>query len=208
MIARKSDGFDPSAAMRRVGHALVSARARAIMSIGIVLGLGAVGTLAAWSDTSVATSGQFETGTIDIKLDGVDNNPASISTGLKKAAMLPGDAVSASFVVQNQGSVVFTYTIGASMTDAPFGQLLVLEAYAGTTCTGTVLGTRTGLTTSTQPFVVSGTTPLTRPNVAAKVGATPGADPLCISATMPSSAILPGTVRTGTISLTFTATST
>lgn len=207
-MARRSGGFDPSNAVRRVGHALVSARARAIMSTGIVLGLGAVGTLAAWSDTSVAKSGQFKTGTIDIMLDGVANNPASISTGLKKASMLPGDAVSAAFVVQNQGSVVFTYTIGASMTDAPFGQLLVLEAYAGTTCSGTVLGTRTGLTTSTQPFVVSGTTTLTRPNVAAKVGATPGADPLCISVRMPSTATLPGTVRTGTISLTFTATST
>ncbi|MCZ4080475.1 TasA family protein [Rhodococcus sp. H36-A4] len=207
-MARRSDGFKPSNALRRIGRALIGARGRAIMSIGIVLGLGAVGTLAAWSDTSVATSGEFKTGKIDIMLDGVDNNPTSISTGLTKAAMVPGDTVSASFVVQNQGSVVFTYTIGASMTDAPFGQLLKLEAYAGASCSGTALGTRAGLTTSAQPFIVSGTTPLTRPNVAAKVGATPGADPLCISVTMPSNATLPGTARTGTISLTFTATST
>ncbi|MBM4510160.1 hypothetical protein GS425_01005 [Rhodococcus hoagii] len=31
-------------------------RTRAVASLGIVLGLGAIGTLAAWSDTATATS--------------------------------------------------------------------------------------------------------------------------------------------------------
>ncbi|NKU63947.1 hypothetical protein GS891_12655 [Rhodococcus hoagii] len=41
---------------------MTGSRTRAVASLGIVLGLGAIGTLAAWSDTATATSGVFSTG--------------------------------------------------------------------------------------------------------------------------------------------------
>lgn len=209
-MSRHSDSTGPKAVLHRIGAALISARARAIMSIGIVLGLGAVGTLAAWSDTATATSGEFKTGFIDIKLDGADTNPTSISTGLTKTNMIPGDTVNASFVVQNQGSVPFSYGISASMTDAEFAGKLELRAFLGSTCTGTAVGARLPLATTEEPLTTGGTNAtaaLDRPNIAAKVGTNPGQDPLCISVTMPSSATSPQTVRTGTITLKFTATS-
>lgn len=76
---------------RLVGGA-TSGRARAIMSVGIVLGLGAVGTLAAWTDNATATSGVFSTGSIEMKLNGDPGDPTAYGfTALTKTGMMPGD---------------------------------------------------------------------------------------------------------------------
>ncbi|NKW63306.1 hypothetical protein GS937_02055 [Rhodococcus hoagii] len=49
---------------------MTGSRTRAVASLGIVLGLGAIGTLAAWSDTATATSGVFSTGSVSLTLNG------------------------------------------------------------------------------------------------------------------------------------------
>ncbi|MGV8873903.1 MAG: SipW-dependent-type signal peptide-containing protein [Rhodococcus sp. (in: high G+C Gram-positive bacteria)] len=208
-MARHGSGFDASSVLRRIGLALISARARAIMSIGIVLGLGAVGTLAAWSDTATATSGTFTTGKLDIKVGNpaVDNNPPAFSTSLTNAAIFPGDTVAAGLLVTNAaGSVANTYTISVLASDATLGNLLNSSVHSGSpvsgACSGSPVSTVTGLGTSklfqqTTPTVGNLTRTLT-------VGQT---DQLCISVTMPSTAVSPATPATGTITYTLTATS-
>lgn len=175
------------------------------MSIGIVLGLGAVGTLAAWSDTSTATSGVFTTGSIDLKLGepfpGADNTTL---TALGNNAIVPGNTVSAPLKVNNNGSVPFSYTIAVAASNAALGGLLNSTVYAASTCTAGALSTVQALTPSKlfqQTTLPAGN--LTRGPIA------PGAfDQLCISITMPSTATAPSTPATGTVSYTFQATST
>lgn len=197
------NGFAPRTILRRIGAALIGARTRAIMSIGIVLGLGAVGTLAAWSDTSSATSGAFTTGTIDIKVGdpAVDNNPTTFATTLTKTDILPGQTVSAPLQVTNSGTVGFTYTIAASTNNGTLGALLNTAVYAGAACTGTPLSTITGLTVAPQNFQ-SSSVALSRP-----IGVGDPADNLCFSVTMPSTATSPATPITGTVTYSLAATS-
>ena len=204
MARHSSDGtFAPRTMLRRIGTALIGARARAIMSIGIVLGLGAVGTLAAWSDTSSATSGAFTTGTIDIKVGepAVDNNPPIFATTLTKTDILPGETVSAPLRVTNSGTVGFTYTIAVATNNGTLGALLNTAVYAGTACTGTPLSTITGLTVATQNFQ-SNSVALSRP-----IGVGDPADNLCFSVTMPSTATAPASPITGTVTYSLLATS-
>lgn len=198
-MARHGSGFGGSSVLRRIGLALISARARAIMSIGIVLGLGAVGTLAAWSDSATATSGVFTTGSIDIKLGdpapGVDNNPNAFSTALKNEAIVPGNVVSAPLLVRNSGTVPFNYTLSVVASNTGIGALLNSSVFAAATCGGTALSTVTGLGT---------TTLFTNFPRSIAVGAT---DQLCISVTMPSGTAVPALGATGTVTYTLLATS-
>ncbi|CCQ14925.1 putative uncharacterized protein [Rhodococcus sp. AW25M09] len=210
-MARHGSGFGPSSVLRRIGLALISARARAIMSIGIVLGLGAVGTLASWSDSATATSGVFTTGKIDIKLGNPaeDNDPLAFKTSMKKVDLFPNDTRSANLIVSNSGSVGFTYSIMATVISTTgLGTLLNSSVYLGsadgtnTGCSGTLLSTVTGLSTpqtfshQDRSIVGQGTTlPLPAP-------VTEG---LCFVVKMVGAA--PSTPATGTITYTLTATS-
>ena len=63
-------------------------RTRAVLSLGMVLGLGAVGTMAAWSDSATATTGMFSTSSVQLKVD--NQRPAHQFTELKRNSMLPG----------------------------------------------------------------------------------------------------------------------
>lgn len=92
-----------------------SGRVRALLSLGMVLGLGTVGTLAVWSSNAEATTGIFSTGSIDLKLDESDGptaNPYAF-TALKMSTMIPGRSVAAVLPVQNRGSVKFDYSATA-----------------------------------------------------------------------------------------------
>ncbi|MGB7363382.1 MAG: TasA family protein [Rhodococcus sp. (in: high G+C Gram-positive bacteria)] len=180
---------------------LTSARVRALLSLGIVFGLGSVGTMAAWSDTSTATTGTFTTGFIDLKLDGADNAPAAFTTAMTAAAMVPGTTVRTSLTVQNQGTVAFNYDVQARASAAPIGLLLRVALSTGS-CPGSEFASKTGLTTTDQQVSAS------RGPVPAKVGSTPGTEALCVAVSIPSTAALPTTPVSGTVTFTFTATST
>lgn len=201
-MSRHGSDFGSSSVLRRIGLVLISARARAIMSIGIVLGLGAVGTLAAWSDTATATSGVFTTGRLDIKVGdpAVDNNPTAFSTTLANPAIFPGDTVAAGLLVSNAtGSVANTYTVSVVASNAALGNRLNSSVHtglpSGSACSGAAISTVTGLETS-KPFPA-----LNRPL------AVNGSDQLCISVTMTAGA-QPTPALSGTITYTITATST
>ncbi|MBY6412560.1 hypothetical protein HQ346_11465 [Rhodococcus sp. BP-252] len=186
----------------RVGAAVISARARAIMSIGIVLGLGAVGTLAAWSDTSTATSGTFTTGTIDITIGDTAPGADNVTlTSLSSTGIAPGNTVSAPLTVRNNNSVPFTYTISVVASNATLGALLNTSVYAGSACTGTALSTVSGLSPSKFFQQASPAGNLSRPL------ARNATDPLCISVTMPSTATAPATPASGTLTYSLVATS-
>lgn len=127
-----------------------SVRLRALLSAGMVLGLGAVGTLAAWTDESTATA-TFSAGTLDLKLrslpDGTLADTVAMTT-LDMAAMYPGASKAAMVAVSNSGTVPLSYTLSGTATGT-LGAALRVSIYAGGTasnnaavgsCSGTLVG--------------------------------------------------------------------
>lgn len=197
-------------------------RACAIASLGMVLGLGAVGTLAAWSDTASATTGQFSMASVDVKIAPGGQHPTLAFTSLNKINLGKGDSTAAMLPVKNTGATNFTYTMkavpadagtfvpsaaanvpaGAIPSAASFASNLTVTVYAGgtsdgTTCTGTQIGTAGSLTLGT-PFNLISTgrpIPATFPVTSAST------DNLCIKVTLSSSA--PATARMAAVSLDF-----
>jgi predicted ribosomally synthesized peptide with SipW-like signal peptide len=136
----------------RARELMSGGKPRAIASLGIVLGLGAIGTLAAWSDSATATSGVFSTGSVDLRLNGDQGNPNAYAfANLTKTGMMPGTSVAATLPVQNTGTVPFNYTMVANSTSSVLApQLKVLVSTGtsnGTACSGgTVIANNVPLT--------------------------------------------------------------
>ncbi|WP_137723399.1 hypothetical protein [Prescottella subtropica] len=183
------------ARMRRV---LGSGRVRAALSLGMVLGLGSVGTMAAWSTTATATSGAFGTATstpIAVKLGPSGQASKEFPfAALTKGGLLPGSSVDAVLPVQNTGDTAFTYGMTAQAAgDAAVAGQITISVYPGNTCTGTALGSG--------DLSVARTVVTNRGVVAA--GAT---DNLCVRATAGNS--LTKTMQNKSITVKFTVTAT
>ena len=128
-----------------------SIRLKALLSLGMVLGLGAVGTLAAWTDESTATA-TFSAGTLDLKLGSLPGGPFTDTvalTTLDMPAMYPGVSKAGMVSLSNSGTVPLAYTLSGAATGT-LGAALKVSVYAGGaasndattgTCSGTLLGT-------------------------------------------------------------------
>jgi predicted ribosomally synthesized peptide with SipW-like signal peptide len=199
---------------------------RAILAGGLVLGVGAAVTLAAWNDSEYAT-GTFTAGTFDLEgsTDGstfANHNPSDTLHAPSSAATLsftappsaltlsPGDAVAAPFSVRlaagttNNGDVVIgTPTTTGTTTGLTYE---IVRLAAATACTtSSVDSTGTSLITAGTPITaVAGpnTFALTKGATAAVAGA---AQLLCIKVTA-GATVAQG--QTGTVTWKFTATST
>lgn len=98
---------------RRRSRSLALRRIRAVLAGGLVLGIGATGTLAAWTDPEQATA-TFTAGVFGIQ--GSTNGgatwaehpttPAALTFSAPATAMLPGDTVYARFSVRTTSSSV------------------------------------------------------------------------------------------------------
>lgn len=157
---------------------------RALLSLGIVLGLGTTGTLAYFSDEATVTAGSFTSGKLDLTLDQASGGSATIGqngsyakTALAIAGMIPGESVAADISVKNNAGVPFTYKASGKLdagstfpTTAPVK--LTFAVYPGTasntgtqaagnrvgTCTGTALFAAAALTTTAQDVIASART--------------------------------------------------
>ena len=166
------------------------------LAAGMLFGLGAVVTTAAWTDQATATSGTFSVGTIDLKLSGADNNPATFATAFTATAMAPGTTVSAALVVQNAGTIPFTYTMSGTATNnasGAIGDVLALEVRPGT-CPSAAANV---VTTGKLTFGAVAMGPL----------AASGTQTLCFKATLPSGAASTLQSTSTTATFTFVATS-
>ena len=86
-------------AVRRV---LCSARVRAALSLGVVLGLGVTGTYAYWTDGVTIAGTSLTAGSIDLKVNGSDT--VTGYTSLNISAMVPGNSTAAVLTVSNSGA--------------------------------------------------------------------------------------------------------
>lgn len=167
----------------RLRQGLRSAPVRALLSLGVVLGLGAVGTLAYWTDAATLTGGTFQAGTLDIKLGGADNDPTAFTTSFAMSNMQPGDSKSATVAVQNAGSLDFTYTATGTATGG-LASSLVFRVVPGGTSTGTACtgGTQTynAALSTTATGVITANRPL------ARSGQPGDSESFCVVATIPT----------------------
>lgn len=119
---------------RRVLRALTSARSRAILTLGVVLGLGAVGTMAYWTDDAAVATGGFTAGTLNLQVDGANEGKPTpyVANQLTAANLAPGESIAAAFTVNNAGSVGFTYTATGAAAGT-LGPSLRFAVYSGAT---------------------------------------------------------------------------
>jgi len=198
---------DTTSRRGRVLRGLRSRRTRALLSTGVVLGLGSVTTLAYWTDSATLTGGTFASGTIDLRLDGSDTDPASFSTAFAMSAMSPGQSKAVVVPVQNNGSVTVTYVAsGIANNIAPNAGTLASLLDFKVVPLGTVGGSSPAQTcTGTASFtgaLASSTSVITTARTLA-----PGAsENVCIQATLPTGTTT-GQNNTANAVFTFTATS-
>lgn len=194
-------------ALRMLWKACASTKIRAILSLGMALGLGAVGTLAAWSDTASATSGAFVIGSVDMKVNGGDSYAF---TTLGMTGMTPGSSKAAMLTVSNTGSLAVTYLAKASSPGilAPYlrvsvhaGGSATNTSTTGTCSSTTVVGTTVTPTTSPGATVFSA-----RPLAGTPVGGSIATDSLCVLVSLVNTTPITMENKSSVLTLAFTGT--
>ncbi|MFA3896603.1 SipW-dependent-type signal peptide-containing protein [Rhodococcus qingshengii] len=183
---------------------MTSTRFRALLALGMVLGVGGVTTLAAWTSSATATSGNITTGSINLQLNSTAQPTLTKSLNfseLGKSGMIPGDSNTALIKVNNLGTaatVPLKYTITSTSDGALTTSLRMTVSSNGTVankCTdGTNVVSSLALTLTANQAIGSPDRPLA-------VGAT---ENLCVSVQLPTTPT-PPTNSTSNIVLTFTA---
>jgi hypothetical protein len=170
-----------------------SARCRAVLSIGALLGIGTATAAAQWTGGATA-SATFSTGSIDLRLGSaqVDSGPAETAT-LALADMVPGSSVTTALPIRNVGTYPFAYSM-ATVASGALASGLRLSVYANTTCAGSP----TVVDNAALTAAAFAGRPLT-----GSAGATP-AETLCFRVTLPADAA--GTLQGATATATFTFT--
>lgn len=203
---------------RRIGARLVAAvrsrRGRALLSLGMALGLTSVNTLAYWTDQAQMSGGTIQSGSLDLLIldgqlagqGGSVANPAMATT-----AMIPGESFAFTVPVQrraNTAGFALTATATAAGTLASHVQWAVFEGSAGTqstnanglrttTCSGTQLSNGVTLGSTAQPVIASAS--------AVNFGGPVFSKNICVRVTLPSTASNAAQGLTATATFTFTA---
>jgi predicted ribosomally synthesized peptide with SipW-like signal peptide len=186
-----------------------SGRIRALLSLGIALGLGAVGTFAFWTDDVVISGSTFTAGTLDLK---VNNSDAYATTTLGMTAMVPGNTSAELLTIKNAGTAALKYTLvgGLTGTDAALYNtlgVLKLTILSGATISGT--GNAATCTGGTSVYTATALTNVTTTAIiATRRGpiAAAGTEVLCFQVTFDAGAST--TLQGKTATATFTATGT
>jgi predicted ribosomally synthesized peptide with SipW-like signal peptide len=185
---------------RRSGRWWSSVQIRAVLSLGLVLGVGSAGTFAYWTDEATVTGLTITAGTLDLELQ--DDADDSVSfTSLNISTMIPGQSVAGVLKVENVGNVGFTYTAATSVSNSTLASALDVKVTNGAvsgsspsaTCSGTQLS-GTGSTLS-QALVSTG-----------RSLAASASENLCIQVSMPSGASSSLQGLSTNVTYTFTAT--
>ena len=175
----------------REGKRLRSRRIRALLAGGLVFGVGATMTLAAWNDSEYGTA-TFTAGRFDIvgATDGTTfsshpvGTPAALSFSTPFSAMAPGNTVYALFSVRTANpSVAGTLQLSVTSTAGTgLGTYLRygVRSISGTTCNGTTYSAGTSVVPDNSTMATGGTGTQA---VAANGGTTVN---YCIAVTLPA----------------------
>jgi predicted ribosomally synthesized peptide with SipW-like signal peptide len=186
-----------------------SVRIRALLGLGVALGIGATGTFAYWTDDVTITGSSFTAGTLDLRVNDVDGYA---TTMLSMPSMVPGNTSAEVLTVKNFGTAALKYSMvgGQTGTDATAysaAAALKLSIVSGGAKNGTgSSSTCTGGTTIVNAVALTGTTTTL---IIPKRGplATTGTEALCFQVTFDAAAptALQGTTATATFTVTGTS---
>lgn len=122
-------------------------RTRALLSLCVLLGFGAVGTGAYWTDSATLATGSVDSGEMHIDLgSNVKAKPESVSFNLSATgtnALYPGKSIANTIAVTNNSTVTglaFTYRVQASATGPLASALLLTVSRGGSASSGTCSG--------------------------------------------------------------------
>ncbi|MEO6470749.1 MAG: TasA family protein [Aeromicrobium sp.] len=187
-----------------------SGRIRAILSLGVALGLGTAGTFAYWTDDVVISGTAFTAGTLDLQ---VNNADSYATTTLSMAAVVPGNTSAQVLTLKNNGTAPLKYTLTGGLTGTDAGAYNTAGALKLTvTVGGTVSGSGSSATcsagTSTLVNAVALTSTTSTALIATRQGpiAAAGTQALCFQVTFDVAAVT--TLQGKTATATFTATGT
>ncbi|ALG85704.1 SipW-dependent-type signal peptide-containing protein [Gordonia phthalatica] len=194
----------------RLGE-LAWTRTRAVLSLGMVFGLGAVGTMAAWSDTATATTGMFSTGSVNVELKLNSQHPTYAFEALDKLNLARGASVAGMLPVNNTGDADFDYVAKAVTADqgtagygsanaGVFAQNLTVTVFSGGTTDG---ATCSGGTQISSNALALGTTDIVSTSRRIAVGDT---DRLCFQVALEADAPLAARMSALSVGFQFAAT--
>lgn len=198
-------------------------RTRALLCLGVLLVLGAVGTTAYWTDEAIVNGGTISAGTMDLQLQTPSSGTtwlhqgtgtSTTDTTLAIANLTPGESQAFDFAARNVGNTPFTYQTSVAragtwgFVDSASGSPITVRFYAGAsarasndpayprsgTCTGTAQGAGDERVGPT-PSTVVPSRPL----------ATGSSEQLCVVVAMAGDAVTANQGQQGSLQLTFTA---
>lgn len=198
----------------RIGRVMRSTRTRALLSLGLVLGLTSVSTLAYWTDEAQLTTGTIQSGSLDMLiLDGkLEGQGGSVTnTAMSASSMIPGETFAFTVPVQRKANTAgfsLTATATAAGAVSPHLQWAVFEGTAGTqstsangirtnTCSGTQLSAGVTLDATAKPVITS--------SAPVNLGGSTYSKNLCVRVTMPATTGNGAQGTSGTATFTFTA---
>jgi predicted ribosomally synthesized peptide with SipW-like signal peptide len=179
-------------------------RVQALLALGVLALPASVGTFAFWTDDVVITGATFSTGTLDLRVNGLDT--VTGYTTMNLTTMVPGNSTAGVLTVRNNGSAPLKYTAVTAATNADAKNLrgaLVVKVTGDTTVTGSApSATCAGTALSGTTTVLNGGLVTTGRLLA---GATE--EKLCVQVTLPSGAASSLQGATTDVTFTFTGTS-
>jgi predicted ribosomally synthesized peptide with SipW-like signal peptide len=177
---------------------------KALLSMGVLVGLGAVSTLAAWTGSATATS-TISAGTISLGAGATSGSVQASYPVLTGTNWYPGMSQAAVVVVKNTGSLAAPYSIAGSVAETGAGALG--NGLNVVVTNGAVSGTSPLATCTPGTFQMTKAAGAAFPAAVARPSLAPGAsETLCVQYTLPTTA--PSTLQAAAtaVTLTFTAT--
>ena len=165
---------------------------RAVLSLGLLLGIAAPGTLAYWTDNATVDGGTFTSGTMDVRLTDGDMETYT-STTLNMTDMAPGSSSAELIKLKNTGTVNITYQVdgaGADVADTPpdLGAALRLNIYADGVVNGNTCSAGANGVLVTEGAAAEGTALGTAMLKAQRPVAKQAAETLCVQVFLPTDA--------------------
>lgn len=184
---------------------------RAVLSLGLLVGIGVSGTMAYWTDQATVTTGPLAAGRLDLTLNGQLAGPGGSTTDTTFAVgdLVPGESFARAITVGNAGTVPLDYT-AVSHTNGTLGPGLrwtVVAGGAASNAGSSANGNRTGTcaggtTTFSSPSAISANaaapTPVVPPRRPLAAGAS---ETLCVIVRLDPSA--PSSLQGATATATF-----
>lgn len=186
---------------------------RALLSLGLVLGFGAIGTMAYWADQAIVTGGAINSGGMDLQFD--TTGAVNLGTGYPKSAitwtgLTPGERKAFNLEVKNVGNPTFTYTATVTRGTTPawsyVGTPVTVQFFTGTastdttypqqeSCSGSALGSVQAVDGTNKSLIAA------PPSIVGN-----GSQSICIVVGIDSAAANDNQNKTGQLSFTFNAT--